>query len=158
MRIGTVLGAANSPEGFELVDNKDALSVSDIYYTEWACCEPSELVNSSGETALIYDAELYLLLSETPAREPAESSVEEWKKLTEKNYDVSETFTREYAGVEFSVYKYKTISEDNPYSHGVSAFGVWEHGAVSAELVFKDSFTADPDEILSGFLNGLRFA
>ena len=157
-RIGRVLGVEAPPESFKLIADNDALSVSDIYYTEWACGEPVEITTDSGETASVYDAQLYLLLQETPNRELAENSTEEWKKLTEKNYDISETFSGEYSGQEFSVYKYNTISEDNPYSGGISAFGVWEHGAVSVELVFKDSFADDPDEILSTFLNGFHYA
>lgn len=157
MRIGRVLGV-EAPAHFELINDNDALSVSDIYYTEWACGKPLEFTNGDGETAFVYDAQLYLLLRETTTLELAESSAEEWKKLTEKNYDITENFTKEYSGLEFSVYKYNTVSEDNPYSGGVSAFGVWEHGAVSVELIFKESFSDDPDELLSTFLNGFHYA
>ena len=157
MRIGRVLGV-EVPDHFELINDNDALSVSDIYYTEWACGYPDEITNGDGEAAFVYDAQLYLLLRETTTLELAESSAEEWKKLTEKNYDITENFTKEYAGVEFSIYKYKTISADNPYNKGISAFGVWEHGAVSVELIFKENFSDDPDEILSTFLNGFHYA
>lgn len=158
MRIGTLLGVEASPENFELIDNKDALSVSDIYYSEWACGEPQEYTNSDGETAYVYDAQIYLLLRETNTRELAENTAEEWEKLTEKNYDITDSFTKEYSGQEFSVYKYSVINENNPYSFGISAFGVWENGAVSVELVFKDSFTGNAEEILNDFLTGFHYA
>ncbi len=158
IRIGTVLGVEPPPEKFTLIDNKDALSVSDTYYTEWACGEPQEHINSDGETASVYDAQIYLLLRETNTQEIAESATEEWQKLTEKNYEITDSFTKEYSGREFSVYKYNVINENNPYAFGISAFGVWESGAVSVELVFSDSFTDNAEEILNDFLTGFHYA
>lgn len=158
IRIGTTLGVETSPENFKLIDNKDALSVSDIYYSEWARGEPQEYINSEGETALVYDAQIYLLLRETNTRELAENTAEDWKKLTEKNYRITDSFTKEYSGREFAVYKYNVINENNPYDFGISAFGVWESGAVSVELVCKDSFDGNADEILENFLIGFHYA
>lgn len=158
IRIGTVLGVGASPENFELIDNKDALSVSDLYYSEWACGKPREYINSEGETASVYDAQIYLLLRETNNRELAENTAEEWENLTKKNYDITDSFTKEYSEQEFSVYKYNVINENNPYAFGISAFGVWESGAVSVEFVFMESFTDNADEILNVFLTGLHYA
>ncbi len=158
IRIGTVLGVEAPPENFKLVDNKDALSVSDIYYSEWAWGEPQEYTNSEGETASVYDAQIYVLLCETNTIELAENAAAEWKRLTEKNYSITDSFTQEYSGQEFSVYTYNVINESNPYDLGISAFGVWESGAVSVELVFRDSFPDKADEILNIFLNGFHYA
>jgi len=158
IRVGTTLGVEASPEDFTLVDNKDALSVSDIYYSEWARGEPREYINSEGETASVYDAQVYLLLCETSTREIAENTAEEWEKLTEKNYDITDSFTNEYMGQEFAVYKYTVINESNPYAFGISAFGVWDSGAVSVELVCADGFDGDADEIMTDFLNGFHYA
>lgn len=158
IRIGTTLGVETSPENFKLIDNKDALSVSDIYYSEWARGESQEYINSDGETASVYDAQIYLLLRETNTRELAENTAEDWKKLTEKNYEITDSFTKEYSGREFAVYKYNVINENNPYSFGISAFGVWESDAVSVELVCSDSFADNADEILNNFLNGFHYA
>ncbi len=158
IRIGTALGVEASPENFRLIDNKDALSVSDFYYSEWARGEPQEYVNSEGETVYVYDAQIYVLLRETNTGELAESTAKEWEKLTEKNYGITDSFKKEYSGQEFSVYKYNVINESNPYDSGISAFGAWESGAVSVELVFRDSFTDNAEEILNTFLNGFHYA
>lgn len=158
MCIGTVLGVESSPENFKFVENKDALSFSDIYYTEWACGEPREYVNDEGETCSVYDAQIYLLLHETNAREDAETAAEEWKKLTEKNYNITDRSAKEYSGQEFTIYKYDVINENNPYASGISAFGVWERGAVCVELVLSDSFTDNADETLNNFLSGFHYA
>lgn len=158
IRVGTVLGVEQPPENFKLLDNKDALSVSDIYYAEWAYGEPNEHINSGGEASSVYDAQIYLLLQETKTRELAENAVEEWKQRTEKTYEITESFAKEYSGQEFAVYKCGVINKDNPYSFGISAFAVWENGAVSVEIVCMDSFTENADEIMVNFLNGLHYA
>ena len=56
-------------------------------------------------------------------------------------------------GQEYSLLLYDCGSGTNPYSHGVSAFGLYNRYVVIAELPVTSDFDGNEEEMLSGFLD-----
>ncbi|MCD8189049.1 MAG: hypothetical protein LUD78_02330 [Clostridiales bacterium] len=156
--VGATIGVEEPGNGLTLLDNKDALAVSNLYYAAWTIGDKTEYVNEDDETVDLYDAQLYVLLQDCDSGEKAEAEVAEWQATEEENYTVTETQTVTCAGQDFTVLIYDGTGEDNPYSFGASAFAVYENHAINAELTCQEGFEGDALTILTEFLEGFHYA
>ena len=77
VKIGSVL-EADAPEQLTLLDNKDTLAADGLYYATWTAGDSVPYENSDGETIDLYDAQLYLLVSESASAEAAEKDCRAW--------------------------------------------------------------------------------
>ena len=155
--LGSVLGVETPGNGLTLLDNNTALTYQDLYYAAWAIGESGAYVNEENDEVDLYPAQLYLLLQGCKDAENARLAIDEWSSFQQKNYTILEEKTETYNGQEYTVYVYETDSDTNPYARGVSAFAIYDHYALSAELSCQDSFYGDAEIILAEFLEGCHF-
>ncbi|MCC8181987.1 MAG: hypothetical protein LIO45_03260 [Clostridiales bacterium] len=158
VRVGATLGVEPPENGLTLLDNKDALAGSDLYYAAWTVGEAEDYVNSDGDTVDLYDAQLYLLLADCADEETAAQNIAQWQAAEEAVYTVTDTQTVTCAGQEFTVLIYDGTGEDNPYQFGASAFGVYQNHAINVELTCQTDFDGDALTILTDFLDGIHYA
>ena len=156
--LGSVLGVEAPGSGFALLDNNSILTAQDTYLATWVHGEPIDHVTADGDDAQIYDAEIFLLLQGCKDSENAHLAMEQWLGLANDSYTVLETTSETRNGQEYTILTYEVESETNPYSRGVSAFGVYENYAVNAELAGLDAYTGDMAAILAAFLDGCHYA
>ena len=155
--VGNVVGV-ETPEGMTLLENNDALSAKGMYYAAWSLGEAEEVLNEDGETAQVYDAQVYLLLAGYDSTAKAEEAAAEWLEMAAEQYAVESTDSETHNGQEFTVVTYTYTSETNPYARGASAFGVYGNYAVSVELSCREDFDGNALEILADFLDHCHYA
>lgn len=156
--VGPTLGIEQPGNGLTLLDNKDALAVSDLYYAAWTIGDKTDYVNADGETVDLYDAQLYVLLQDGKNEADAEQKITDWQSAEQQTYTITETKTVTCAGQSFTVLLYNGTGEDNPYQFGASAFCVYQNHAINVELACQDGFDGDPLTILTEFLDGFHYA
>lgn len=155
--IGRHLTVHNTDSRLTLLDHKDTLASDGLYYASWTAGSPEEYENSDGDTVDLYDAQLYLLLAECKTVEAAEDNRKSWLESGRTNYEVTDEKTISCNGQSYTLLTYRFTNEENPYSHGVSAFGVFENCAVCAELTCQETYDENPEEILTAFLEGCSY-
>ncbi len=156
--LGNVLGVEGPGNDLTLRDNNDALSVSDMYLASWTIGEGAPYTNEDGDEVVLYPARLDVLVYGRRDEAAAREALEDWTARQEETYDVAASEDQEHNGQAYTVSAYTCKSDTNPYSRGVSAFGVYGNYAVSAELNCLDSFAGDEAAILSDFLDGCHYA
>lgn len=156
--LGGVLGVEEPGHELTLQDNKDALSVTDMYLASWTIGEGAPYVNEDGDEVVLYPARLDVLVYGRKDADAAQQAVADWTARQAETYDVTASQKQTCNGQNYTVSAYTCKSETNPYSRGVSAFGVYKDYAVSAELNCLDSFTGDEAAILTDFLDGCHYA
>lgn len=156
--LGGVLGVEEPGHDLELRDNKDALSVTDMYLASWTIGEGSPYTNEDGDEVTLYPARLDVLVYGRKDADAAQQALDDWTARQAETYDVTGSEEQTCNGQDYTVSAYTCKSETNPYSRGVSAFGVYKDYAVSAELNCLDSFTEDEAAILTDFLNVCHYA
>ena len=156
--LGSAMGVEEPGGGLELVDNNLALAVSDTYLATWASGEPIPYVNADGDEMEIYEAQLYLLLLSREDAAGAQAAVDDWLAQEQQTYTVTDTRTETHNGQAYTVLTYQTRSDDNPYSRGAVAFGVFENYAVNVELTCMEDYTGDADAALASFLDGCHYS
>ena len=155
--VGSHLTVHKTDSRLTLVDHKDALASDGLYYAAWAAGSPEEYENSEGDTVDLYDAQLYLLLAECKTAEAAEDNRKSWLEAGRANYEVTAEETISCNGQSYTLLTYHFTNEETPYSHGVSAFGVFENSAICVELTCQESYGEDLEEMLTGFLEGFDY-
>lgn len=155
--VGSRLTVPNTDSRLTLLDKKDALSADGLYYVSWTAGTPEPYVNSEGDTVDLYDAQLYLLLGESKTSEAAEQTTENWLSAGMTNYDVTAEETIVCNGQTYTMLSYRFTNEENPYSRGVSAFGVFENCAVCVEFACQEAYGEDLKEMLTDFLEGCSY-
>lgn len=145
-------------EGFNLNEQNDMLSFSGLYYATWTSGEERAFVNADGEDAVVYDAQIYVLLEECSGTEQATQEVEGWIARERESFGFAETEAKAFAGQEFAVLPLISGNESNPYGSGIAAFAVRRDCAISVELVCSDRFTADPQVVLARFLDSFHYS
>lgn len=155
--IGSHLTVHKTDSRLTLFDHKDALASDGLYYTSWTAGSPEKYENSDGDTVDLYDAQLYLLLAECKTAEAASDNSKNWLEAGQANYEVTDEKTISCNGQTYTLLTYRFANEDNPYSHGVSAFGVFENCAVCAELTCQETYDEDLEEMLISFLEGCSY-
>lgn len=156
--LGGVLGVEEPGHDLELRDNNEALSVADMYLASWTIGEGAPYVNEDGDEVVLYPARLDVLIYGRKDADAAQQALEDWTARQAETYDVAASGKQTCNGQDYTVSAYTCKSETNPYSRGVSAFGVYKDYAISAELNCLDSFTEDEAAILTNFLDGCHYA
>ena len=156
--LGGVLGVEEPGHDLELRDNNEALSVTDMYLASWTIGEGAPYVNEDGDEVVLYPARLDVLVYGRKDADAAQQVLDEWTARQAETYDVTASQKQTCSGQDYTVSTYTCKSETNPYSRGVSAFGVYNDYAISAELNCLDSFTEDEAAILTDFLNICHYA
>lgn len=155
--LGPVLGVEPQEHGLTLLDNNTALTASDMYYAVWTIGEPTPYTNADGDEVDLYPARLDVLVYGCADGEHARAAVEEWTGRQDELYAVAGREDAAYNGQDYLITTYACGSDTNPYSRGVSAFGVCGKYAVSMEFNCLDSFDGDVAEILADFLSGCHY-
>ena len=126
-------------------------------YTTWTLGDSEPYENSEGETVDLYDAQLYLLLSESKNNDDARTDMSKWLDAAKNNYDVLAEEDIICNGLSYHIISYHCNGETNPYDRGISAFGSWENAALCAELTCLKEFDNDLKDILIHFLDNCSF-
>jgi len=145
-------------EGFTLNESNDALFMSGLYYATWTSGEGRDFVNSDGEEATVYDAQIYVLLEECRGPEAAEEAVGAWTAREKQSYETGETYTKSFGTQDFEILPLVSGSEGNPYPHGTAAFAVRNEWAISVEFVCSDLYEGDSQAVLEQFLAGFHYS
>lgn len=157
IQVGTTMGI-ETPKQLTLLDNKEALAADGLYYATWTAGSFVPYENSDGDTIDLYDAQLYLLVSEAKNEKSAEKSCQTWLAAAKDNYEVLETESITCNGQPYTMLSYNCISEDSPYDHGVSALGVYGTDAICAELTCVDGYDEDLTQMLMEFLDKCHYS
>ena len=155
--LGTVLGVEPPGNGLVLLNNDTALAGSDTYYASWVCGESEKYVNAEGKDVDLYPAQVYLLLYGCADEAAAGEAYADWMAREEKTYTVRDRRNETHNGQDYSLLLYDCGSGTNPYSRGVSAFGLYGSYVVIAELPVTTAFEGDEEAMLSGFLDCCHF-
>lgn len=155
-RAGELLGV-EPLDGFVLNESGDVLSVNGVYYDTWVSGDEREYVNSDGKISKIYDAQIYLLTELCRSEELAEEEAAAWIAREKLSYSTGEISAAEYGDVRFELLPLLSAGENNPYTHGVSAFASHKAWAICVEFLCGDGFDGDPQKIIEQFLNGLHY-
>lgn len=155
--VGSHLTVHNIDARLTLIDNKDALSADGLYYASWVSGDSEPYENSDGDIVDLYDAQLYFLIGEFKNSDAAQKNMETWFAAGQTNYNITDESTVTCSGQSYTVITYSFKNEENPYSHGVSAFGVSNNLAVCAELTCRENYQEDLHEMLIDFLNNCAY-
>lgn len=155
IRFGDVL-AAETVEDFELNESSDVMSIAGLWYATWTSGEGEEIVNSQGRDAVVYDAQIYLLLKEGNTERGAEADFADWIHREKEAYETSESSVT-VCEREYKLLHLESSRDGNPYHHGEAAFTIFGSNIVTAELLVKDGFVGDTLAILLDFLNHLHY-
>lgn len=153
--VGSV-AAVEPMEGFEAAENLDVMSGHGLWYAAWTCGEGREIKNEDGEDAVLYDAQLYLLIKECDSAAAAAEETSLWQERERGSYDCSDPSREEHGGAEYTLMS-MTAPEDNPFDGGVAAFAAVGKYAVSVELMALESAPIVLEDTLRAFLDGLHF-
>ncbi len=155
--LGPVLGVEPPEHGLVLLDNNTALTANDMYYAAWTIGEAEPYTNAGGEEVSLYEAQLDVLVCGCADADLARAAVEDWQARQNEVYSGIERREETHNGQSYAVAVYECGSETNPYSRGISAFGVCGKYAVSMELNCREVFAGDEGEILADFLDGCHY-
>ncbi len=157
LKVGKHLEVNNSNENLILYDYNDTLANDGLYYVSWRIGDAKPYENSDGDTVDLYDAQLYLLLGEFTNTENAQKNKNTWLEKGKSNYKISTEEEIICNGQPYLMITYTFPGENNPYAHGVSAFGVYENNAICVELTCQENFSEDLAAILTEFLENCTY-
>ena len=157
VRVADLLGV-EPMEGFSPSENMDALGVAGLYYATWTAGEGETITNDEDGEAILYDAQIYLLIQQFKESGKAQAALEDWQDRERENYEAGEAVTETHAGQAFTVLPLLAGKESNPYTHGAAAFALHEGGwALCVELLCRDGFEGEPQALLGEFLDGFHY-
>lgn len=156
--LGSAMGVEEPGNGLTLLDNNLALAASDTYLATWGRGDAIPYVNADGDDMDIYQAQVYLLLLSCKDEQSARAAVDDWIAQEEETYTVTDTRTETHNGQEYTVLRYLTRSETNPYSRGVVSFAVFENYAVNVELACMEDYDGDEAAVMAAFLDGCHYS
>ena len=155
--VGRRLTIHNTDTRLALLENKDTLSADGLYYAAWTSGSSEPYENSDGDTVDLYDAHLYLLMGEFKNSDAARKNMENWLAAGQTNYDVTDEAAITCNGQSYTAITYNFQNKENPYSRGISAFGVYENIAICVELTCREDYQEDLQEMLTDFLNNSTY-
>ena len=155
-RVSTDVGV-ETPSGFVFNESNDVMSPDGLYYATWTSGEGRDITNAQGREAVVYDAQIYVLVKVCDDKAEAEADVSEWMAREKSSYETTPETELTAAGQAFRVLPLIKGSEDNPYGRGVAAFAVRENTAITVELLCADAWTGDLESTLEAFLNGFHY-
>ncbi len=156
--LGAVLGVDEPGHDFALSQNASILTGDDTYYATWTTGSPKKWINEDGDEVDLYPAQIYLMLYGCADKEAAKEALDDFKSREEEKYTVKETVKESYNGQDYTILIYDCGSKTNPYSRGVSAFGIYDNYVINAELTCTDDYTDDETAVLADFLTGCHLA
>ncbi len=154
--VGGVLGV-DTPAGLTPRENNEALSANGMFYATWSMGEGEPYTNEDGEEAVLYDAQIYVLLAGSSDPQDARDAAAEWMELADSRYAVDGRGEQTCGGQPYTVLTYSYNSGTNPYEKGASAYGVYRNFAVNVELSCREGFPGDPVELLTEFLEHCHY-
>lgn len=157
LEIGHDLTIKNTANRLTFLDSKDVLSANGLYYAAWTIGQPEPYENSEGQTVDLYDAQLYLVLSEHKSEEEARTDMTKWLDTGKSNYSILTEEEILCNGQSYQLITYNFANENNPYAKGISAFCVHGKDSLCIELACRESFEEDPRTILLPFLEGFTY-
>ena len=149
--------ASEGTEGFVLNESNDALSPAGLYYAAWTSGEGRNITNPQGQQAVVYEAQIYLLLEETGSASKAGADIDKWMKREAESYETDDEKAVNVNGQSFRILPLLSAKSENPFDHGMAAFGVIGSDAVTVELLCTADYDGDPETVLMRFLNGLHY-
>ncbi len=154
-RMGDI-AAAEPMDRFVLNESNDVLSIAGIYYATWTAGEGTAIKNAQGDEATAYDAQIYWLVKECDSEEAASAEIADWIAREANAYEVEESALT-VNGQDYRVLTLQRALSENPYDHGIAAFGMHGSNAISVELLCRSDWDGDAEKALRTFLNGLHF-
>lgn len=158
LKIGKHLTIQNADNVLTLLDSKDVLSASGLYYASWTMGSSEIFENSEGETVDLYDTQLYLVLEEHKSGKEAEKNMTKWLEAARGNYQILTEEEITCNGQPYFLITYTCPGDQNPYDRGVSVFGVRDDIAVCMELTCMENFHEDILSVLTNFLKHCSYA
>lgn len=156
--IGSGVAVPPGIDGFVLNEYNEALTANGYFYAAWTAGEPSDYVNSDGEEAALYDAQIYMIVYEGTDGEDAASRVAGWLAAAREKYDVLEErkgslpgFSREPVP-KCDLLSYASSGGSNPYIGGASAFASAGSTAFCVEVLHTPAWEGDSYTVLLDFL------
>ena len=154
--LGSFLGI-EPMDGFSVNENKDALAVSGIYYATWTTGAGRDFTNDEGENALVYDAQIYVLLQQCATEAAAKTQIGAWIAKEGQAYRVGEESSLVCGDQSFRVLPLLESREGNPYGKGIAAFAHRGNMAICVEFLCADTYSADVLQVLETFLSGFHY-
>lgn len=145
-------------EGYTLNESNDALYASGIYYATWVTGEARPHTNEDGESAEIFDGQIYVLVQEFRSTDSADSNAAQWIAREKQSFATGEEAAVVWGDQSFTILPLLSGSEHNPYTHGAAAFGVRGSWAICVELLLADGQETDAQNILEAFLSGFHYS
>lgn len=158
VRVGSLLGV-EPPEDFSLDENKDVLAPSGMFYATWVQGEAKDHTNEDGEAALVYDAQIYVLLKHCGSDAEAQTEATSWQTREALSYETGTAESWTCAGQDFTVLPLEQAADDtNPYPSGIAAFAVRGSWAICVELVAAEGDSSAWAPSLEAFLTGFHYS
>ena len=155
--LGTVLGVEDPGNGFTLLNNDTALAGNDTYYASWVAGEKRDYTNAEGKAVDLYPGQIYLLMYGCGDEEQAAEAKKDWMDRERSTYQIREEREETRNGQVYSMLIYDCGSATNPYSRGISAFGLFGNYVVIAELTCTEDYQGDEQALLGSFLDGCHY-
>lgn len=143
---------------FSLNEANDTLSVSGIYYATWVTGDGRSHTNEDGESATVYDAQIYVLVQEFRTAERAEAEAAQWAERAKQSYETAPEADLEQAGQPYTLLPLVSGSASNPYGHGIAAYAIRGEYAVWVELLCAPDYKTDPRQVMEQFLAGFHYS
>ena len=157
LNVGHSLEIENIDRSLILVDDNSTLAADGLYYASWGIGNATPYENSDGDTADLYDANLYLLLGESKDHTSAKKNMDVWLEAAKTNYKILTETEEVRNGQSYTLLTYSCLGENSPYARGISAFGSFGNNAVCIELTCIEAFNEDLEPILTDFLNNCSY-
>lgn len=88
----------------------------------------------------------------------AEETAAQWQSLAEERYVSVEESNGEYVGQSFEISVYPFPDDSGPASLGASATGIRGNRAIRVDVVTLESFSDEPLDVLTDFLEHCHYA
>jgi hypothetical protein len=145
-------------EGYAFGESADTLGLGGVYYATWTSGDVRDFVNSKGESAVIFDSQIYIIVQEARTEEDAKTTQAQWIAREQQNYECGDVFPLTVNGRDYSLLPLISGDVANPYNFGYAAFTTYGTNTICAELVCSDTFSADPQAVMEQFLNSLHYS
>ena len=158
-RSSAVVGPFTAPSDFRdftLLDNKDILAASGLYYAAWTAGEPVPYTNSDGEDVDLYDAEIYFLVQESEDPATVLEARDSWLSAARDGYRITEEKEQTIDRRSYTILFYDCDPETSPFSRGISAFSASGLYAHCVELTCRANYKEDLEPVLMEFLAALQ--
>lgn len=144
------------PRDIRPMEYNDVLAADGMYYATWSVGEAQPYTNEDGDDAEIFDAQVYLVLSEKTNAENAAGALDEMLEMANSRYQVESTASEDHHGQRYTIITYCYLSETNPYAVGAAAFAVRGDHLINVEVSCQEG-GSDPLALLGDFLEGCYY-